>query len=332
MTDYTFRQYLGIGTLLNASLIIAFHTMLTVFGVRGATPLTIGLVILSPYVLLHTIFTWPKNLAAFFILMGGLLLSERRRGAAAGSMLGLAYWAHPYALVFAASFGLYQAVQWMQGRITLRSVATYAATALAPILAWLLWGRLVVNIPSDLVFQNLIVDGSITNLVWARCWNLYTLLFPSAFGIYPFNMPAFTASMLATYAGAVGMLLAIPAVVATYQEWTSRRSYVTFMVVVPGLLLIVVFSTPNPPMLHGWQAITPLTLALGLQLLQDRMGRIGFAVLVILQAILHVGFLGLVGRRRVPLTASPASCTGPLRKYATPMPHRIWSLRLPWTA
>ena len=297
LTDHTFRQYLGIGTLLNASLIIAFHTMLVVFGVRRATLLTIGLAILSPYVLLHTIFTWPKNLAAFFILTGGLLLSERRHSAASGTLLGLAYWAHPYALVFAASFALHQAVQWMQGRITYRAVATYAATALAPILVWLIWGRFVVNIPSDLVSQNLVVDGSILNLVWVRFWNLYTLLFPSPFGTFPFSLPAFTAGMLVTYAGAVGMLLTIPTVVATYQEWKSRRAYVTFMVVVPGLLLIVVFSTPNPPMMHGWQAIAPLTLALGIRFMQDCMGRIGFAALVILQAILHVGFLGLVGHQ-----------------------------------
>jgi hypothetical protein len=71
----------------------------SIFGARAA--LLAGLVAaMNPYVFTHVFFTWPKMLAAYFVLVHWLLVRERRLPLVAGLFAGLAYLAHPLAGLF----------------------------------------------------------------------------------------------------------------------------------------------------------------------------------------------------------------------------------------
>ena len=85
---------------LNAAVILAIGRLAwSIFGARAA--FIAGLVAaMNPYVFTHVFFTWPKMLAAYFVLLHWLLVRQRRLPLVAGLLAGLAYLAHPLAGLF----------------------------------------------------------------------------------------------------------------------------------------------------------------------------------------------------------------------------------------
>ncbi len=86
--------------LLNALVVVGIGRLaLSIFGRRAA--LIAGLLAASnPFVFTHVFFTWPKMLAAFFVLLNYAFVRERRHPLLIGGTAGLAYLAHPLAAIF----------------------------------------------------------------------------------------------------------------------------------------------------------------------------------------------------------------------------------------
>ena len=92
---------------------------------RSGVAIASALAVLSPFVVFNALYSWPKFLCAYLILIGIYLLI-RGKPAWAGGLFGLAYWAHPMANLFCLGGCVYA---WMLGRdrwSSARSVAGFA--------------------------------------------------------------------------------------------------------------------------------------------------------------------------------------------------------------
>lgn len=294
--ERVFRIYLALGIVLNATLVVGAFVLAEALGLTGGALLLGLLMVSSPYFLLHTVFTWPKNLAGFFALLAVAAIVQPLGSRVATARLqaagtALAYWAHPYGVFFAASLWLRTALRGRRDK-DWRPLVHYTLVAIAIALPWVIYTRLWLGISSDLVFQNVLTGGSLFEVFWARLFNLYNLLFPSALGRMPFRLDLFTRDALINLPFLVGLLILPFTVVALVTEGRTWRSLLLFGCVVPGGIIWVLFSNVNPPALHGWQAIVPLLLVLGLLKARGVLRSRAFAALVGAQVVLNLVVLG----------------------------------------
>lgn len=285
--DRTFRQFLVVGIVLNAMFLLSAGLLFREAGLSRRYVLA-GLVLLvtSPYYLNQTLFTWPKALGAFFVGLSVHALIFRRWWGVGGALAGLAYLSHPYAIVFAGSFGLYVALRDGIRRIDWTGATRYAFALLALIVPWLLWSRFYLDIPSNLVEQNIGPTGDWLQVVWSRLQNAYTTLMPGYFSMHPLVPDQFVQHSLVSLTGIVGLFFFTQCYAGVWTQFRTMTGLVLCGVLIPATLLIGVFGIPAVPALHGFQAIAPLVLLLGLKFMQERWSQRTLAVLLALQLIL----------------------------------------------
>lgn len=302
VSDFDFRLFLALGITLNALVAVAFYVLLAHFNVRRRFIVAVIFCSLSPYVILHTVFTWPKNLAAFFIIAALILMfCGPRRPIAAGIAFGLAYWSHPLALAFIATFvayGLWQVFAARQRGEPMRHYAVAASIALLAIALWMFWSHIVMKIPSDLVTQNQNMRLGLLNFIWVRFKNIYTTFAPIALDVFPFNAEHVVTRHLVTIWAPLGFLVFF---CTRGFSWAKDRSLhqIGAIAGVAGLALVLVFGTPAVPLLHGWQAVWPVLAVPALVWLggndEDGQGYLLEAVLGA-QLLLNMAFLTTWGR------------------------------------
>ena len=99
--------------------------------------------------------------------------------------------------------------------------------------------------------------------------------------------------MLVTLPGIIGLVFFIPAYLGIKDNIITNKLITLFFIIIPGFLLIFVFSYPAVPALHGFQAIVPLTLLLGLKFLTQAKHLKYIYPLLITQIILSFVILGV---------------------------------------
>lgn len=112
----------------NAFVLVGMAAVGSVILHRAGKAIVSALAVLSPFVITNTLYSWPKFLCAYMILIGIYLLM-RRKPALAGALFGLAYWAHPMANLFCLGGCVFA---WMLGenrRASARSISRFAAVA-----------------------------------------------------------------------------------------------------------------------------------------------------------------------------------------------------------
>lgn len=258
MSDDAYRVYLAVGITLNALVVVGALALARAMDARLSAILVVAFLVLSPYVVLHTFFTWPKNLAAFLLLTAATLLITRRGAqqtgrllAAAGGLVGMAYWAHPYALGFLFAMTLVLPLTLLRASPSRTLVFTAAAVAL--IAPWPLWARFWIGSESDLIQQNFLANVDRLQWVWVRVYNAFVTLAPTALDSYPLVRGHAIRVHLINLTSIVGPLwLTLPSVAV----WACHAGYATIVstALVAGLALIAVFSIPAAPLMHGWQA------------------------------------------------------------------------------
>jgi hypothetical protein len=92
-----FETYRIMMMLFNATAVLAAYGLVRSFLRSRLAVAAAALVALSPFVVYQTYFTWPKLLAASYVLAAAVALLHRR-SLLAGALLGLGYLAHPSAL------------------------------------------------------------------------------------------------------------------------------------------------------------------------------------------------------------------------------------------
>lgn len=290
--DRYFRPFLTVATVFNASIMAAVVLLLLELGLSRRYVLA-GVLLLcsSPYMINQTLFTWPKMLAATYVLLAAHALFYKRNYALAGLLAALAYWSHPYALVIALSFGLYTVAGDGLSRIRIRPALAYAATFVAFVLPWFLWSHVYLGVPSDLVQQNMGHELAWADRAWVRVANLYNTLAPTYLGSYPFEGEKFVQGSLVSLTGITGLLFFVQGYAGCAAYYRAHRDLVLFAILIPTLLLIGVFGIPTVPALHGLQAVGPLVLLFGLKWMQDNWKPGTLWLLVFAQVLLNTAML-----------------------------------------
>lgn len=292
LTDETFRQFLVVAIVLNATIALAFAGLLRAFQVKASLLFLLTFVALSPYVLLHTFFTWPKNLAAFFVITSWLLL--RKPGChpwLAGVMIALGYWAHPYAILFILASGVYVTWACFRKDISLPGAVGFVAAVTIVVAPWLVWTTWILGIHSDILQQNFQLSGTLFEQLWVRVNNFYHLLLPSPLGLPAPTGRQFLSGFLHTLASPLGIVFLPFLPLALIRMWEQEIRMLLLLVVVPACGIVALFSVSAVPMAHGWQTVWPVLAALTLAEIQQRWGSRLTAGLCITQLAMNLAFL-----------------------------------------
>lgn len=289
--DHSYRSFLAVALVLNATLFVAAAMLLRHFGLRGAYWVGGLLVFMSsPYFIGQTLFSWPKSLAAFFVLLSGYTLICRQRTWVAGLMLVLAYWSHPYAMVFMFAFGLYLLLRERNDLDPRRGLLPFALTCGAGLVAWWAWAHWYLQISSDLVEQNLAVDAGLMRHAYVRMINFLNAFAPISYTTWPSLDDLVQASMLGV-AGGVGALLLPQAAMASLQCIRQRSRDFILLVLIPSALLVGVFSALAVPAVHGLQPVTVVLLVMSLRWMQQRQASRLMLLCVTGQLLLNIALL-----------------------------------------
>jgi hypothetical protein len=291
-----FEEFAVVGMFLNALMLLGLLLFGCSLGANAALPVGTLLYITDPYFIAQTIYTWPKALAGFFILLAWNSVRLGHGPAVVAALMALAYHSHPYALVFAGCTGLYYVIQGRRGQSPLSAAVHYfliLALVLAP---WIIWTKFVLQIPADLITQNFSGGGtesawtSPINFVWIRLQNLFYLIGSQMFSIYPFDVRSFLNYILVCLPGIIGFVVIYPALAQCIQL-STLGSWVWYGLVGPAALILVVFSRPALPALHGYQASLGVLLFLGVWWLRRHCTQLVYASLIGLQIALNLSFV-----------------------------------------
>lgn len=290
ISDDTYFVFLAVGIAANAAVVLAFACLLRLLGLRGSSVLAVIVLAAAPYEILHTVFTWPKNLAAFFVTTALCAAVERRSPIIILTLGALAYWSHPYALTFLGGLGLYLGIQWAidcvrNRRLAIQDFAPIAiggTIALAAVGSWILWTTYGLNMTGDLVEQNQGQGATMADAINVRMRNLASLIdlhgaSPASFGDSTFNR-----GILTSLVSALGIVSVVLLPFAIMFSRKVSRLLIVLAVLIPGFLVSTVFGVINPPLNHGWQAAVPMLAALVLAFGDRFAGRWGVWALALL--------------------------------------------------
>jgi len=295
-TNGAFEQFSVIGLALNSLLLLGAIIFCAGLGASSVVPLATLLYITNPYFIGQTIYTWPKALAGFFILLAWHSIRAGHRPVMVAALLALAFHAHPYAMAFAGWAALFYLLQWRRQKSGLSSLLIFLVTFSALLLPWIIWTRYVLQIPSDLIAQNFSGPGteiawtSLMNLIWIRIHNLFYTVCSTIFLLYPFDLGAALERWFVSLPGAVGIVLIYPALARCF-ELPRPRSWLWCGLIGPALSILVIYSLPALPVLHGFQAPLAVLLFFGVWWLSEHCTRPVFLRMVAVQILLNLGLL-----------------------------------------
>jgi hypothetical protein len=295
-TENYFQQFSVVGLVLNSLLLLGLFVFCSSVGANSVLPLAALLYVTNPYFIAQTVYTWPKALAGFFILLAWTSIRSGHGPAVVAALMALGYHSHPYAIVFAGCAGLFYLTQWRREKSRVPSALLYLFVFGLMLAPWFTWTRFVLHIPSDLVAQNFAGPGteaawaSPINFVWIRLQNLFYLIWSMAFTVYPFDFRAVLNYWLFSLPGVVGLVMLYPAL-AQCAELPKPRPWLWYGLIGPALLILGIYSCPAVPVLHGYQPLLGVLLFFSVWRLSQRCTRTVSVGLVGLQLLFNLGLV-----------------------------------------
>jgi hypothetical protein len=299
-TDGYYEQFAIVGLVLNSMLLLGAIVFCAGLGAGSIVPLAALLYVANPYFIGQTIYTWPKALAGFFVLLAWHSVRSGHRPVVVGALMALACHAHPYAVAFAGWVALFYLLQWRRQQSALPSLLIYLATFVALLLPWIVWTQCVLQIPSDLMAQNF--SGPGTEIAWTspmnfiriRVQNLFFTICSTIFVLHPSNLGDFLDGWLVSLPGVVGLVLFFPAL-AQFARLPKPQAWLWFAVVGPTLSILAIYSCPALLVLHGFQAPLALLLFFGVWWLSEHCSRRVYLGLVAVQLLVNLAMLAARG-------------------------------------
>jgi hypothetical protein len=291
-----FEQFAIVGLVLNSLLLLGLFVFCSSLGANSVLPLGAILYVTNPYFIAQTIYTWPKALAGFFILLAWASIRNGHGPVVVGGLFALAFHSHPYAIVFAAWTGLFYLTQWRREKSRVPSAILYALVFALVLAPWFIWTRWVLGIPSDLIAQNFAGPetaaawASPLAFVWIRLHNLFYLIFSTIFLVYPFDFRAILDAWMFSLPGVIGLVLIYPAL-AQCRELPKPQPWLWYGVLGPVLSILCVYSSPALPVLHGYQAVLGILLFFAVWWLSRHCPRKACLALAGLQLLLNLGII-----------------------------------------
>ena len=294
--DGAFDQFSVIGLVLNSLLLLGALVFCNGLGAGSVLPVATLIYVTNAYFIGQTIYTWPKALAGFFILLAWQSIRAGHGALVVAALLGIAFHAHPYTLAFFGWVALFYLVQWWRRKSGPSSLLVHLLIFTAIVLPWIIWTRFVLQIPSDLIAQNFTGPGtemawaSPMNFIWIRLYNLFFTICSTIFALYPFDLSVLLDRWLVSLPGVVGLVLIYPAL-ARCVELRRPRWWLWFGFLGPSLSIVAIYSCPALPVLHGLQAPLAVLLFLGVWWLSEHCSRRVYLRLVAVQLLLNLGTL-----------------------------------------
>src|ERR1051325_4634739 len=293
-----FHRFLAVGIVLNSLVLLGAALLFANYGPRRLFLPGLLLLGTSPFYLSQTIFTWPKCLAAFFILLAlYALLSEKDPIWVAGAAV-LAYYSHPFAAVFLVLFACHYAgvALLKRQRFDLRRFICFSASTVLGLIPWFFWTQIVLGLPSDLITQNVSGPGgqSLSALIQIRLFNFWHALTLSTLRAFPPDTTT-AARSLVCLPGVLGLLV-FPAYAGCVFCLRGHRLLVLYGILLPAILLALPFSIPRVPLtLVVYHSVIVCLLLVGLIVIA-RLPPAVALTLIVLQMLLQVGLLLKHGR------------------------------------
>ena len=293
--DY-FDQFAVVSLVLNSLLLVGLFVFCSSLGANSALPLTAILYVTNPYFIAQTIYSWPKALAGFFILLAWTSIRSGHGPLVVAALMALAYHSHPYAIVFAGCAGLFYLAQWRRERRRIRSIVIYGLVFGLILAPWIVWTRFVLQIPPGLMAQNFAGPGtevawtSPVNFVWIRLYNLFCLASPTMFSVYPFDFRMVVNSWGLCLPGLLGPVIIYPAL-AQCADLPKPRAWLWYGLLGPALLILSIYSSPAFPVFHGYQCLLGVLLCFGVWWLSQHSSRIVCVALVGLQLVMNLSLV-----------------------------------------
>jgi hypothetical protein len=292
----SFEQFSVVGLVLNSLLLLGAIAFCGGWGASAVAPFATLLYVTNPYFIGQTIYTWPKALAGFFILLAWRSIHLGHRPMVVAILLGLAFHTHPYALAFAGWVALSYLVRWWRQKSGLSALCTFLLTFMVTLLPWIIWTRYLLQIPSDLIAQNFSGPGTETawtspmNFIWMRVHNLFFTASSTIFVVYPFDLGEVLERWIVSLPGAVGLVLIYPAL-ARSAELPRPNPWLWYGLIGPALSILAIYSCPALPVLHGFQAPLAVLVFFGVAWLSEHCRRRVYLSWVAVQLLLNLGML-----------------------------------------
>jgi hypothetical protein len=293
-TNGAFDQFVVVGLVLNSLLFLGAILFCANLATISALPAAALVYLTNPYFIGQTIYTWPKALAGFFILLGWNSLRSGHSPFVVGALLALAFHSHPYAVVFAGWAALFYFWQARPNESRFRPILRYILTFSAIVIPWFVWSRYLLHIPSDLVAQNFAGPGtepawaSPIGFIWIRLHNLFYTMCSTIFLVYPFDLAAVLNGWLMSVPGVLGLILIFPALA---QALELARPWLWCALAGPALSILAVYSCPALVVLHGYQPILAVLLFFGVFWLAQHCRRPVYLALISAQLLLNLAIL-----------------------------------------
>jgi hypothetical protein len=292
--EASFRQFLVVGIFLNSLLLVGLIVLFSDFESSKGLALAALVFVTNLYVIAQTIFTWPKAMAGFFIVLCWNALRRNYDPRIVGLCAAVAYHCHPSSIAVAAGVGLWYTVQWGRARSGFRQVLEFGVVFVLGILPWIIWTQAILRIPSNMITQNFSGTGteaamaSLVDFIWIRFKNAFDTFVPVPFGIYPFQADAVVNYTMFCLPLAVGLFLIIPALAEGWRLRAKEQMLVWYGLAFPAAVILGLYSGPALPVLHGWQPIIGVLMFLGVLRLRRNLSPLAFALVVTLQLLCNL--------------------------------------------
>ncbi len=283
-----FYRFLVVGILLNSLLFLSLVVIARKMKMQWVLLPAALIMATTPYFISQVIFTWPKSLAGYFIILAVLLVAEKKFYWFAGLLFALAYHSHPFAMGFAGFTGLFLIYHWIMQQCTFKNVLEFGGVFVLIIAPWFFWTHIVLDISGDLVGQNFFNFNSWVDFFWVRITNLFTLTMPIMLSASSLNSNTFYLQSNVCIPGIVGLFFVVQSLLWFYENGRENRYLSIWYVLLPLVLMWGIFSVPNVPALHGFQSIFPFMLMVGLHFSKQKFTNYTFYTLVAAQLALNL--------------------------------------------
>ena len=287
-SDSGFRQFLTMSVAFNSLLLLGIGLFCVNLGIIRVLPIAAILFATNPYFISQTIFSWPKSLAGFFVLLAWDAFRRGRGSKIIGACSTLAYHCHPFAVSFLAGMGACCCLV-RDPKNRWRMASGFLITAGLLLLPWIIWTRGILQIPSVMFSSNFNPSGVhaiFPNPIWVRLLNVFITFIPTFALVYPFKAQAVVIGFTSSLPGAAGLIFFVPGLIRLLRSIDRTLLYAG--IGMPAALIILVFGSPNQPILHGLQPIAAALLFMGVAHGRDHFKPAIYWTLIALQLILNL--------------------------------------------
>jgi hypothetical protein len=258
--DNTYVKFQIIAQILNSVFILPAFYLLIYFFKRKAAIMAILFIIPSQFFLYNSIFSWPKSLVAFFILLSWLLLTKKGKGYVllAGVTSGFAYLTHDLAVLYIGASCIF-----LLSQKRFKDTFIFGAAATIFAIPWIVISSVVYSKPSSFLYYPVSTSGipqienrsqiiqtfqrtPLIRLLKIRLESLYYLLSPYQL-IYSEGGQTIERRVWAlglySILGSVGVGLIIPMVFGVVKRIKDIRLWI--LILVPVILSVVMIGWPK---------------------------------------------------------------------------------------